>query len=188
MTDALAPEPAWVGDVLDFWFIELSREDWYGKAKALDDTVRARFSGLHETLCKAPPNAGEATARTLLAAVVVLDQFPRNMFRGTARAFASDGTALGLARAAITRGLDRELTFDQRHCLYLPFQHSENPADQARACELYESLGDAEGLDFALRHKAIIDRFGRFPHRNRALGRRSRPEEIDFLEQPGSDF
>ncbi len=188
MGDVRAPEPAWIAEVLDFWFGELGREDWYAKSPALDDSVRSRFSALYERVVAEPPDPETGSARTLLAAVIVLDQFPRNMFRDTAKAFAADSLALALAKATTGRGLDRELDPSQRHCLYLPFQHSEIAADQDRACALYEELGDAEGLDFARRHKAIIDRFGRFPHRNAQLGRRSTPEEAAFLEQPGSGF
>jgi uncharacterized protein (DUF924 family) len=181
-------EPAWAGEILDFWFGELGREDWYAKSPALDATVRARFSGLHGRLAASPPDPEGASARTLLAAVIALDQFPRHMFRDTAKAFATDEIALGLAKEAVARGLDRELDPRERHCLYLPFQHGEIAADQDRACALYEELGDAEGLDFARRHKAIIDRFARFPHRNAQLGRQSTPEETAFLKQPGSGF
>ncbi|MDH3241032.1 MAG: DUF924 domain-containing protein [Alphaproteobacteria bacterium] len=188
MAETDRSEPEWIGEVLDFWFKDLSRADWYRKSKGLDETVRARFQGLHDRIARCHPDPADAPARTLLAAVIVLDQFPRNMFRDTARAFAADPLALALAKAAVSRGVDWGLSFDQRHCLYLPFQHSEDLADQARACDLYEALGDTEGLDFARRHKAVIERFGRFPHRNAALGRASTPEETVFLKQPGSAF
>jgi uncharacterized protein (DUF924 family) len=141
MSEANLEEPGWVGEVLGFWFEELAREDWYRKSEALDEAVRNRFRGLYERIAASAPNAAEASARTVLAAVVVLDQFPRNMFRDTAQAFATDASALALAKAAIARGADQGLTFDQRHCLYLPFQHSEELADQNRACDLYEALG-----------------------------------------------
>ncbi|MDX1485474.1 MAG: DUF924 family protein [Alphaproteobacteria bacterium] len=181
-------DPDWAEAVLGFWFDELSRADWYRPSAATDAAVRARFMTLYEALSEAPPTIEVGSARAVLAAVIVLDQFPRNMFRGSARAFASDGTALALATAAVEGGADRELTDEQRHCLYLPFQHSEEPEVQARGCTLYAELDDAEGLDFALRHKAIIDRFGRFPHRNAILGRESTAEEREFLKQPGSSF
>ncbi len=188
MSEANLEEPGWVGEVLGFWFEELAREDWYRKSEALDEAVRNRFRGLYERIARSYPNGDEASARTVLAAVIVLDQFPRNMFRATAQAFATDARALTLAKTAIARGADQDLTFDQRHCLYLPFQHSEELADQNRACDLYEALGDEEGLDFARRHRAIIERFGRFPHRNAVMGRASTADEIAFLKEPGSSF
>jgi uncharacterized protein (DUF924 family) len=183
--DADAP---WVSQVLGFWFEELSRSQWYERSDATDQAVAARFGELYERLSAAPPGISGASPRTVLAAVIVLDQFPRNMFRNSSKAFASDGPALALAEAAISRGLDRELTALERHCLYLPFQHCEDKEVQARGGALYAELGDAEGLDFALRHKAIIDRFGRFPHRNALLGRESTAEERVFLTEPGSSF
>ena len=123
-----------------------------------------------------------------LAAVIVLDQFPRNMYRGASRAFAADGAALSLAKEALMRGFDRELSIDERKFLYMPFEHSENPAEQARSMELFGTLESELDLDYARRHKEIIDRFGRFPHRNAVLGRISTPEEIEFIKEPGSSF
>jgi uncharacterized protein (DUF924 family) len=187
MSAADQEEPGWVGEVLDFWFGTLSREDWYRKSESLDETVRNRFEDLYRRIAASTP-VGDEAARTLLAAVIVLDQFPRNMFRGTSQAFVTDGKALALVKAAVASGADRALAFDQRHCLYLPFQHSEDLADQEQGCAIYQALGDEEGLDFARRHKAIIEHFGRFPHRNAALGRASTPEETAFLKKPGSAF
>jgi uncharacterized protein (DUF924 family) len=129
-----------------------------------------------------------ADAQTALAAVIVLDQMSRNMFRDIPRAFATDPLALRLAEAAIARGFDAGLTKDQRMFLYLPFQHSEDRRLQARGVALMASLGDAEQSKWAEAHSAIVDRFGRFPHRNRILGRASTPEETEFLKQPGSSF
>ena len=129
-----------------------------------------------------------ANAQTALAAVIVLDQMSRNMFRDTPRAFATDPLALRVAEAAIARGFDAGLTKDQRMFLYLPFQHSEDRQSQARGRALMASLGDAEQSKWAEAHRAIVDRFGRFPHRNAILGRASTPEETEFLKQPGSSF
>ena len=129
-----------------------------------------------------------ADADKALAAVIVCDQFPRNMFRGTPRAFATDSKALTIANAAIAKGYDAALTQSQRQFLYLPFEHAEDAASQARAVELFAPLGDAELTKYAEAHKAIIDRFGRFPHRNAVLGRVSTPEEVAFLKEPGSSF
>ena len=188
MTAARNADAPWVDEVLGFWFRELSRSHWYERSAGTDQAVRDRFGDLYRRLSAAPPDISGASPRTVLAAVIVLDQFPRNMFRNSPEAFASDGAALALAEGAISRGLDRELTALERHCLYLPFQHSEDREIQARACGLYAALGDDEGLEFAQRHKAIIDRFGRFPHRNAVLGRESTPEERAFLAEPGSSF
>lgn len=127
-------------------------------------------------------------AQTALAAVIVLDQMSRNMFRDTPRAFAADPQALWVAEAAIVRGFDAGLTKDQRMFLYLPFQHAEDRQLQGRSLALMASLGDPELLKWADVHKAIIDRFGRFPHRNGILGRISTPEENEFLKQPDSNF
>jgi uncharacterized protein (DUF924 family) len=127
-------------------------------------------------------------ARTALAAIVVFDQMPRNMFRGTARAFATDPQALDIADAAVASGFDRGLTKDERLFCYLPFEHAEDSALQARCIALMSGLGDPDLIKWAEMHKAIIDRFGRFPHRNAALARPSTPEEIEFLKEPGSSF
>lgn len=124
----------------------------------------------------------------MLAAIIVLDQFPRNMFRDDARAFATDQAALALAKRAISEGTDMRLAPEQRAFIYLPFQHAETRDDQARSIELFTALGNPNNLDFALRHQAIIACFGRFPHRNSVLGRASTAEELAFLQEPGSSF
>jgi uncharacterized protein (DUF924 family) len=127
-------------------------------------------------------------AQTALAAVIVLDQMSRNMFRGMARAFAADQQALWVAEAAIAQGFDVGLTKEQRMFLYLPFEHSEDRRSQARSVALTASIGDPELTKWAEAHQAIVDRFGRFPHRNSILGRTSTPEEIEFLKKPGNSF
>jgi uncharacterized protein (DUF924 family) len=174
--------------VLVFWFDEVPAEKWFARDAAVDAAVRERFAALHADLTQGVPVEWEATPDGCLAAVVVLDQFSRNLFRDDPRAFATDGQALALAERAIARGFDRALAKRRRQFLYLPFQHDEDANVQVRSLELYRALGDEKGLDFAERHKAIIDRFGRFPHRNAALGRASTPEERAFLEEPGSSF
>ncbi|HEX4893936.1 MAG TPA: DUF924 family protein [Hyphomicrobiaceae bacterium] len=184
----LTAEPVWVGEVLDFWFRELTREQWFRRDDQVDQTIRARFSALHDSLAgqDLPPRA--ATARHALAAVIVLDQFPRNMFRGTPRAFATDTQARAVAQAALEAGLDTPLTTCERLFLYLPLEHSEDPEDQRLAVALISALGDPELTRYAIAHQTIIDRFGRFPHRNAILGRPSTPEEIAFLKEPDSAF
>jgi uncharacterized protein (DUF924 family) len=155
---------------------------------AFDAAIRERFLPLHEALVSRRDNELVPDARTALAAVIVLDQMSRNMFRGTARAFAADPQALRLAQAAVARGFDTGLPKDRRQFLYLPFEHCEDQKTQARCVELTASLGDPELAKWAEAHKAVIDRFGRFPHRNAVLERPSTPEEAEFLKQPGSSF
>ena len=177
-----------IEEVLTFWFDDLSPDDWFESDEAVDSHIRERFQELHEALREQVPETWRSSARGCLAAVIVLDQFSRNMYRGTSRAFAADGAALSLAKEALMCGFDRELSIDERKFLYLPFEHSENPAEQARSMQLFSTLESELDLDYARRHKEIIDRFGRFPHRNAVLGRISTPEEIEFIKEPGSSF
>jgi uncharacterized protein (DUF924 family) len=182
--------PSLASDVLEFWFDTgeergRSHKRWFVKNDTFDAEIRTRFQRLHDTLSR--NRDWLDNARDALARIIVLDQFPRNMFRGTARAFATDAPALEAARLAVERGWDRGLLQVEQLFVYLPFEHSENLADQDRACELMKDFG-GEQVDYAERHRAIIRRFGRFPHRNAILGRPSTPEEIEFLKQPGSGF
>ena len=186
-TQAVRRESDWVGDVLRFWFEELSENDWFTKRPEVDAQIRDRFAGLHGELA-ANQGLGASGPRALLACVIVLDQFSRHLFRGDPRAFASDPVARQLANEAIERGFDRSLDKWERTFLYLPFEHSENPSDQARSLELAGSLHDDRSMRFAIKHKAIIDRFGRFPHRNAVLGRASTAEELEFLADPANSF
>jgi uncharacterized protein (DUF924 family) len=181
------PHP-WVREVLAFWFEEIEPERWFKTDAALDQAVRHRFLGLHEELACSSRADLLVDARSALAAIIVFDQLSRNMFRGSPSAFASDALALGLAQEAIARGLDRELTQSERMFAYLPFEHAEDRRMQARCVELMASLDDPELSKWAEAHRAVIDRFGRFPHRNAILGRTSTPEELQFLEQEGSSF
>ena len=182
------PDPSRIDEVLAFWFEELTPDDWFGGGETVDDRIRDRFLALHEALRAGVPESWHETARGMLAAVIALDQFPRNMYRGSREAFAADPDALALATEGIERGLDREMSKDERKFFYLPFEHSEDPAVQARSVELFATLEDEDTLGYALRHKEIIDRFGRFPHRNEVLGRESTPEEIEFLTETDSSF
>ena len=177
-------------DVIDFWFgsgpdYGKRHKRWFEKDPAFDAEITEGFLPLYEEL--AHNMAWLDDARGCLARIVVLDQFPRQMFRGQPRAFATDPLALQAARLALERRYDQGCLPVERLFLYLPFEHSEALADQQRACELMRPLGD-ELYDYALRHKAIIEQFGRFPHRNAILERESTPEEIEFLKQPGSSF
>jgi uncharacterized protein (DUF924 family) len=177
-----------VQDVLKFWFEQTRPDQWLEKDPTFDATIRDRFLGLHEAVVFRDNNSLLADAQTALAAVIMLDQMSRNMFRGTPRAFAYDEQALWLADAAIARGFDGALSKDQRMFLYLPFEHAEDRRSQARCVELMASLGDPEVQKWAEAHRVIVDRFGRFPHRNAVLERVSTPEEIEFLKQPNSCF
>jgi len=180
-------EPPWVGEVLRFWFEQLTDKDWFAKSDALDAQIRQRFLATYEQL--AANGATDLSGpRALLAALIVLDQFSRNMFRGDPRAFAADPIARRLARSAIEQGFDRAMSTRERLFVYLPFQHSEDRADQARALDLMTALGNPAWTRFAIAHKQIIDRFGRFPHRNAVLGRESTPEEVEMLKGPMSSF
>ncbi|MGE5539440.1 MAG: DUF924 family protein [Gemmatimonas sp.] len=182
-------------DVLAFWFGDVAGDDfrsrkplWFEPDAAFDAEVRNRFEDVHFAAARGELSSWRADPRGALALVIVLDQFPRNMYRGTARAFATDPQALAVAREAIDRGFDRQLAPVLRLFLYLPFEHSESLADQDRSVALFAELGDAETLDYARRHREIIARFGRFPHRNAVLGRASTAEEVAFLKEPGSSF
>ena len=186
-TPSAAGEPPWVGVVLDFWFAELAAVQWFAKDGELDAQISSRFLPLHEQLVRG--NGAEvSTPRALLAAVIVLDQFSRNMFRGDPRAYAADALARRLARSAVDQQLDLPMSAEQRYFLYLPFEHSEDAADQALALRLVGQLGNSVWTQDTAAHKAIIDRFGRFPHRNQALNRPSTPEEIAHLAKSGISF
>jgi uncharacterized protein (DUF924 family) len=177
-----------VEEIVSFWFETLKPEDWYRKNPAIDAEITRRFAATYASLRNSLPPEWIAEPKGMLAAILVLDQFPRNMFRDDSRAFATDRAALRLAKRAIGDGLDMRLPPEQRAFIYLPFQHSEARDDQARSIELFTALGAPLNLDFARRHEAIIERFGRFPHRNSLLGRSSTPEELAFLREPGSSF
>jgi uncharacterized protein (DUF924 family) len=177
-----------VDEIVAFWFETLKPEDWYRKNPAIDAAITERFGATYEALKTGVPPDWLAEPKGMLAAIIVLDQFPRNMFRDDARAFATDQAALALAKRAISEGTDMRLAPEQRAFIYLPFQHAETRDDQARSIELFTALGNPNNLDFALRHQAIIACFGRFPHRNSVLGRASTAEELAFLQEPGSSF
>jgi len=168
--------------VLDFWFDEVGRERWFARSDALDGRIRARFAALHADLLASKAKAWRDIPDHLLAAIIVLDQFSRNLHRGSAKAFAADPAALALTNLALERVWDADMRPERRQFLLMPLMHSEVLADQERALDEYAKLGDANVLDFAKRHHDQIARFGRFPGRNAALGRRSTSEEQDALE------
>ena len=175
-------------DVIDFWFDELEPPQWFQKSEELDQIIERRFS---ETLNKA--KAGELfdwrqTALGALAEIIVLDQFSRNIFRDTPESFAADTTALVLSQTAIAQKQDSQLSKTQRVFLYMPFMHSESKIIHTESMKLYESLDIQVNLDYEIEHKKIIDRFGRYPHRNVILGRQSTSAELEFLKQSHSGF
>ena len=177
-------EPVWVTEVLDFWFEELCETDWYAESESIDAQIRSRFLSVHQRLVAGDGGGVAATPRTLLAAVIVLDQFSRNLFRGTPRAFAADPIARRLSRAALTHAFDAAMKEHERLFLYMPFEHSEDREDQALAVELIARLGNEAWTRYAIAHQVVIERFGRFPHRNAILNRPSSADEDALLKQP----
>ena len=167
----------WRSDVLSFWF-GLKSEQWWTADPELDHRVRQLFLKLWAAKRQLPVTAFLSDPLTAAAAVVLFDQFPRNMFRGHAEQFATDHLALEIARNAVRLGFDEDLEPAERGFLYMPFQHSEKLADQRQSLQLFTRLGDAKQLGYARKHHDIIERFGRFPHRNAMLGRAPRPDEI----------
>lgn len=174
--------------VIDFWFTELKPQNWWQKDSALDEMIARRFSSLHQQAASCELSDWRGTGLGSLAEIIVLDQFSRNIYRDKPESFASDSLALALAQSAIAKGLDKELSQVQRSFLYMPFMHSESKKIHSDAVTLFESLGMSDKIEFELKHKAIIDKFGRYPHRNDILGRRSTVEELSFLKQPNSRF
>lgn len=175
-------------DVIKFWFKECTPEDWFKKNIDFDNTIKKRFSGIYKRAAASELVSWRKTPLSTLAEVIVLDQFPRNMFRDTKNSFATDALALCLAQNAIDKGFDQKLSMSEKSFLYMPFMHSESPEIHKTAELLFNVPGLETNYEFELKHKVIIDRFGRYPHRNKILGRRSRKEEIEFLKEPGSSF
>lgn len=172
----------WQAEVLSFWFDELTPEDWFSGKTDVDDRIRARFADLPNQVARQMDGAEIDDPMQALAAIIVLDQFTRNLHRGKAEAFFHDALAIELARNAVDAELDAGMTEAQKQFLYMPFMHSEIVADQERCVALFRSLGKKDSLDYAIEHRDIIARFGRFPHRNRALGRTSTDAETEFLK------
>jgi uncharacterized protein (DUF924 family) len=171
-------------DVIAFWR-DAGPAAWFKKDEAFDETIRRRFLKTHEAAAAGKLSDWEQNAEGALAILILLDQFPRNMFRGSPRMFATDPQALSLAAGSIVRGFDAQVDKMMRGFFYLPFEHSEDMADQERGIAFFKAAGDADGLKWAEIHADIIRRFGRFPHRNAVLGRTTTPEEQRFLEEGG---
>ena len=185
ITYGLYPPPH---PILHFWFTELTPKQHYAKDTALDKTICTRFGATLEAAAKCELFAWRSTPEGRLAEVLVLDQFSRNVYRDSPRAFAQDALALALAQELVASGQDRSLPLAQRSFAYMPYMHSESALVHAQAVTLFAQPGMEDTLRFELVHKAIIDRFGRYPHRNAILGRESTPEELAFLSEPGSGF
>lgn len=177
-------------EIIHFWFVETDSALWFQKNEDFDALIRQRFLSIHDQAKDGLYDPWGDDAQGALALCIVLDQFSRNMFRGTSKAFETDSKALSIAKQAVNKGLDQALTPEQKTFLYLPFEHSENLEDQKRSVKLFEGMKEIQPVtyDYALQHLKVIEKFGRFPHRNAALGRKNTPEEDQYLEQPGSGF
>lgn len=186
-------------EVLEFWFgtpddadYGQQRKIWFTKNPEFDEEVRSLFTPLYQQAATGQIDDWKTTPLGCLALIILLDQLPRNMFRGQPKSFATDFLALAYAQHAVTQCLDQQLPPLQRWFIYMPFEHSENIEDQQQSVDLFQKLSDqanlSEPLDYANRHFKVIESFGRFPHRNQILGRETTPEEAEFLTQPGSSF
>jgi uncharacterized protein (DUF924 family) len=176
--------PALPADILTFWRAA-GPDKWFAKDDRFDDAIRLKFEPVHHQAARGAYKAWETTPEGALALLILLDQFPRNLYRGTAHAFATDPLALSIARRAVDAGFDLKTEAILRPFFYLPFEHSEDMDDQERSLALFQALGEKQGLDYAIVHRDIIDRFGRFPHRNACLGRETTAAEQAFLDEGG---
>ncbi|WP_412470141.1 DUF924 family protein [Oceanospirillum sp. RT-1-3] len=175
-------------EVLDFWFDELTEEQKWMKDARIDREIEERFGRLHTKAAKGELFEWREEHLGRLAEIIILDQFSRNIYRGDARSFASDDMALVLAQEAILQKADEGFTTRKKHFLYMPYMHSESLTIQKEGLRLFEKLDNDMALQYMHQHMAIIERFGRYPHRNGVLGRESTPEEIEFLKMPNSSF
>jgi uncharacterized protein (DUF924 family) len=175
-------------DIINFWFNEIDSALWWQKNTAFDEQIRTRFGIAHAQATRGELAHWRTDAQSRLAEIIVLDQFSRNLYRNNSQAFANDLAALILAQECITLGLDQHLNAVQKSFLYLPFMHSESLLIHEQAVQLYSMAGLEFNLNFELKHKVIIERFGRYPHRNGVLGRVSTAEELLFLQQADSGF
>ena len=175
-------------EVLGFWFDGLMPEQWFAKSEEIDREIGDLFEALRLAVIENKASGWRDNPRTLLAAVILLDQFSRNIHRGTAEAFAADPLAQELAGLAVERGWDRDMTPEQRQFLYLPFEHAESRELQAVSLRCFAALEQEEALEYARQHAEVIDRYGRFPSRNAALGRESTSEEEEYLSRPGAGW
>lgn len=169
-------------DILNFWFSEPVEAHWFVRSDDLDAQITQRFSGIYEQAVAGDLSGWKDDAKSALALTIILDQFPRNMFRGSPKAFASDNQALDVAKFALTKAYDQAVDAKARQFFYLPLMHSENLEDQERCVKIYEKLGNDYSLKFAREHHDIIKQFGRFPHRNAVIGRENTQQETEFLK------
>ena len=174
--------------VLEFWFEETDPKKWWAKDSDFDRLIRQRFLDVHRRAIRCELYPWRGTPRGRLAEIIVLDQFSRNIFRDRPEAFANDATALALAQTALDCGADKTLSASEKSFLYMPFMHSESLQIHEIAMQLYAQEGLEYNFEFEKKHKTVIERFGRYPHRNEILSRESTPEEIEYLKQPGSGF
>src|SRR3990167_5345340 len=174
--------------ILDFWFKEIAPKQWWEKSDEFDRLIEQRFGALHQAATHCELYEWRNTAQGRLAEIIVLDQFSRNIYRDKPQAFANDNLALALAQAAVSANADGELSSAQRAFLYMPYMHSESPLIHEVAVKLFSLPGMENNLEFEMKHKAIIDRFGHYPHLNAILGRASTAEELEFLKESGSSF
>ena len=175
-------------DVLDFWFSERVKRMWFKKSADFDREIKQRFFNTYQRGKTGALADWRNSSKNVLALIIVLDQFPRNMFRNTSQAFATDKQAVELTKYAVSNNYQQNLSPEEQAFLYMPLMHSENKEDQKKCVALFTELGRKDNLKFAIKHQEIIDRFGRFPHRNEIVGRKSTSEEKEFLTQPGSSF
>lgn len=174
--------------VLDFWFSEETKPFWFAKSEEFDRKIREQFYALWQQAAQSELSHWRETVHGRLAEIIVLDQFSRNLYRDSPLAFAQDNMAIALAQEAVKQAEFKNMTVRERHFMLMPLMHSESKVIHEQAVPLFEQFGPEESVDFELKHKVIIDRFGRYPHRNTVLGRESSAEEIEFLTQPGSSF
>lgn len=177
MENSITPQ-----NIIHFWFVENGSEQWFQKNTEFDECIRTKFHTVYDDALHGKTAGWRTTPEGRLAEILILDQFARNMFRGTPQAFAGDQKALALAKDAVATGDDTRLDSTQRQFVYMPFMHSESREVHAEAVALFEKLGNPQALTYELMHKEIIDRFGRYPHRNSILGRASTSEEVEFLK------
>ncbi|MGB5633562.1 MAG: DUF924 family protein [Waterburya sp.] len=175
-------------EVLNFWFDERVKPQWFKKSEEFDREIKERFESMYRYAKTGELDRWRNVPHSTLALIIILDQFPRNMYRQTPQAFATDAKAIKLTKYAIANNYQQSMTTEQQVFLYMPLMHSEHKTDQELCVKLFTKLGKEDNLKFARKHQEIIDRFGRFPHRNQILGRESTPEEREFLIQPGSSF
>jgi uncharacterized protein (DUF924 family) len=175
-------------DIISFWFSEIPPKDWFKKSDSFDQLIGQRFNAVYESAIQNELFQWRETAEGCLAEIIVLDQFSRNMFRDSPKAFEFDSLAVALTQSAIMRKLDQQLTTDKRKFLYMPLMHSESLIIHEQAVQMFSQPGLEDNYDYEIRHRDIISQFGRYPHRNKVLGRRSTKQEEEFLTQPGSSF